>query len=599
MNKLISGRYRIIGNSIGMGGMSIVYKAMDEKDGRVVALKVLKEEFEKNEEYVKRFRREATAASKMSHENIVKIYAVGNDGPTQYLVMEYVEGHTLSQIIKQEGRLKSERAVRYALKILAAINHAHQNNIIHRDIKPQNILIDKNDNVKVADFGIARLVDSSSGTLTDSNTVMGSVHYISPEQANGDPVDEKSDLYSMGVVIYEMLTGEVPFEGETPVAIALKQVNELPRSMRLICKDIPRSLDEVVLKALEKDPMLRYFSAAEMAKDLKHALRAPKGGFVNNNVTLWGRIKNYVARNGLNAILVVLSCVTILVMVIYGFMKVSDILYGVDVPQTVGLTLEEAQALIQDSDMEAVVNEVYSNSFVDGTVISQSPEGGSRGKRGKSVTVTVSIGAQPVELPSTVGMNKTEALKLLSDCGFPTVTIKYEWVSNAESDIVLEQSPSGGNAKMGAQITLVVNSDLVKVPALTGKQTDIAIDTVEALGLTAHITYAYSSDDAPGTVLLQSPAPGTEVTKGTEIELFVTLSMQKTYYASCNLRCPLSVILKAVLTSPSGAQTVVYEAFAEAGEVVTLELESNEAGEYTLEFYGDDEFMHEETVEFK
>ena len=277
---VLSGRY-VVEEVVGTGGMAVVYRAWDRKKRRIVAVKVLRPEFQQDAEFLRRFNREAEAASKVSHENIVNMYDVGADGDTRYIVMEYVDGTTLKEMIRQMGHLSPDAVVRMGIRILAAVDHAHVNGIVHRDIKPQNILVDSQGNVKVADFGIARLKAQQTTRVADVNSsALGSVHYISPEQASGEVADEKSDLYSVGVVLYEMLTGKVPFDGDTAVSVALKHVSEEPRSMREIDPSISKALDEVVLRALRKDPAQRYQTAADMALDLRKALGKPSGGFV-------------------------------------------------------------------------------------------------------------------------------------------------------------------------------------------------------------------------------------------------------------------------------------------------------------------------------
>jgi len=255
IGRVISGRY-VIQAIVGTGGMAVVYRAFDKKKNRIVAIKVLRPEFESDEEFVRRFSREAEAASKVSHENIVNMLDVGTDGDLRYIVMEYVDGQTLKDMIRQQGFLNPDTAIRMTIRILAAVDHAHRNGIVHRDIKPQNILVDADGHVKVADFGIARL-KAAQTTRVDSDgqgiSALGSVHYFSPEQARGEVADEKSDLYSVGVVMYEMLTGQVPFDGETSVSVALKHVSEEPRSMREHQSSITKALDEVVMRALCKE----------------------------------------------------------------------------------------------------------------------------------------------------------------------------------------------------------------------------------------------------------------------------------------------------------------------------------------------------------
>lgn len=595
-NEVISGRYCIL-NVIGIGGMSIVYRAKDLKTGKIVALKVLKDEYQKNEEFVRRFRHEAMAAAQMSHPNIVKLFSVEDDGERQYLVMEYVEGRTLKEVIEQEGRLKSTRAVAYVIKILAALDHAHKNNIIHRDIKPQNILVDPDDNIKVADFGIARLVNSSTGTLSDSNSVLGSVHYVSPEQANGEPVDTKSDLYSVGIVLYEMLTGTVPFDGETPVAIALKQVQELPRSMRTLFRDIPRGLDEVVMKALEKSPQMRYESAAEMAKDLKRALKIPEGGFVNNSASD-SKIRRLTMRNGLNILLVVLSCITVIAIFVYGFIKVSDILYGVDVPYVTGIRQEDAVKIIEEDHMNPVITEQYSASYARGTVISQLPEGGTRSKRDETVKLTVSLGVQPVELPDTIGMNVNRAMSLLSEKGFTTYNVEYTWDPAYDEEAVLNQTPNEGTASVQEVITLTVNSPMVEVPNLCGLSAQEATERLEQVGLKVRVHTGYSPDDVSDIVIMQSLAAHSETIKGSVVEIGVTLKKQINYYATYNLRVPFTANVRIELVAPSGGVSVVYSADADADSVISLDLTDKEGGGHKLNVYFNDVLQFTQALEF-
>ena len=281
IGRVISGRY-VVQAVVGTGGMAVVYRAFDQKKNRIVAIKVLRPEYESDEEFVRRFSREAEAASKVSHENIVNMLDVGIDGDLRYIVMEYVDGQTLKDMIRQRGTIHPDTAIRMTIRILAAVDHAHRNGIVHRDIKPQNILVDNQGRVKVADFGIARLKASQTTRIEEGSggSALGSVHYFSPEQARGEIADEKSDLYSVGVVMYEMLTGQVPFDGETSMSVALKHLSEAPRSMRDHQEGISKALDEVVMRALCKDATKRYQTAAEMAADLRKAISHPQGGFV-------------------------------------------------------------------------------------------------------------------------------------------------------------------------------------------------------------------------------------------------------------------------------------------------------------------------------
>ena len=267
--KILANRYRLT-EQIGMGGMAIVYRAVDLRTGHNVAVKVLRPEYNEDSEFISRFQREAEAASKMTHHNIVNLLDVGMDGENRYLVMEYVQGKTLKTVIQERGKLSPALAGQITIRILSALEHAHRNGIVHRDIKPQNILVHADGHIKVADFGIARIANSS--TLTKGDNVMGSVHYFSPEQAKGEGANATSDLYSTGVVLYEMLTGKVPYDGDNPVAVAMQHLHATPVPIQNLAPDVPPALVRVCMKAMEKNPAMRYQTARDMAADIRAAL---------------------------------------------------------------------------------------------------------------------------------------------------------------------------------------------------------------------------------------------------------------------------------------------------------------------------------------
>jgi len=435
--RILSGRY-VLNEIIGTGGMAVVYRAWDRVELREVAVKVLRSEYNEDEEFIRRFNNEARAAAQMSHPNIVGMYDVGQDGDSRYIVMEYVKGRTLKEVIRQNGRLKPQRAVQMALRILAAVDHAHKCHIVHRDIKPQNILVDAEGTVKVADFGIARAMNSTTQTYTDSNNVMGSVHYFSPEQASGQMADEKSDLYSVGVVLYEMVTGQVPFDGETAVSVALKHVQEPPKSSRLIEPQISKGLDEVILKALDKEASRRYQTAADMAADLKRAIKSPKGGFVNTQPDSASRAerrkKRQQAVKRLRKYAIIAGAAILLgAMVYFGVMLYNSLFARVRVPNLVMLDLESAVADLKELGLTYTIDERHNDEVSMGIVTAQYPEADTAAMPGARVQLTVSLGKEKLMMPKLLELTRSEAVHLIEENDLVLGEVK----------LVISQSPPG------------------------------------------------------------------------------------------------------------------------------------------------------------
>ncbi len=611
IGRVLSGRYEIQA-VVGTGGMAVVYRAWDKTEKRTVAIKVLRPEYEQDAEFVRRFSREAEAAAKMSHENIVNLLDVGKDNDMRYIVMEYVPGKTLKDLIRERGRIAPDTAVRMVIRILAAVDHAHKNGIVHRDIKPQNILVDAKGKVKVADFGIARLKTAQTTRVDDKqNSALGSVHYFSPEQASGEVADEKSDLYSVGVVLYEMLTGQVPFDGDTAVSVALKHVSEEPRSMRELNPAISRALDEVVMRALAKDGARRYQTAAEFAGDLRKAVVHPRGGFVAYPVSREeqerqreekrrqdARRKRRLRRASFFAAIAV--GVAIVGTLVWYFAAVYNM---ESVPLTIGSEEAAATGVISQRGFVPVVEYAYSEEYPQGLVLEQSVNAGEKRRRGTEISITVSAGSQWVYLEDMTGWTLEQVYEELTGLGIAGehVSVTYA-VSDKPIGCVASQTPEAGYITREEDIVLILSAEPVEVPQLTGLTYEGAQAQAEAEGLTlGEPVSGYSADAPAGTVIAQSIPPGEVVAEGTELILTVSQPRQMLYYPPSNytLYVPLDdveVVLE--ITPPSGATFMGFSGMLDAG-TYSIELSSVEQGLHTVREYMDGALMVETQVMFE
>jgi len=480
--KVLGGRYEII-NKIGNGGMATVYRATDLVLKRYVAVKILRDEFTTDEEFIKRFETEAQSAARLTHPNIVSIYDVGVDNGVYYIVMELIQGKTLKEIIVEErGPLPWKWSVNVAIQIASALEMAHKNNIIHRDIKPHNIIITEDGIAKVTDFGIAKAVSNS--TITAFGTTIGSVHYFSPEHARGGYTDAKSDLYSLGVVMYEMVTGKVPFDADTPVSVALKHMQEDPVPPIEENKNLPEAVNKIILKALKKDPMLRYQTATEMLQDLRMALKNPSGDFVeevdydetartqkiSTNMYENQRKANGKKENKFIAFIkthqklsIFLGIIILFFLAFGGTTLVLNVTNPkeVQLPNVVGLSQEEAKQKVEEAKLKfEVSSEEYNTEVEKGHVISQNPTYTEKYnvKEGSEIKVVISKGTEKTKVPKVAGMKEDEAKKELEDAGL-TVTITNAEDSSKETGVVLKQSlDSGKIVDKGSAITITVNS---------------------------------------------------------------------------------------------------------------------------------------------
>jgi serine/threonine-protein kinase len=539
--KILADRYRLT-EQIGMGGMAIVYRAVDLRTGHNVAVKVLRPEFNEDSEFISRFQREAEAASKMTHHNIVNLLDVGMDGENRYLVMEYVQGKTLKEVIQERGKLSAPLACQISIRILSALEHAHRNGIIHRDIKPQNILVHADGHIKVADFGIARIANSS--TLTKGDNVMGSVHYFSPEQARGEGANATSDIYSTGIVLYEMLTGRVPYDGDNPVAVAMQHLHATPIPIQTLAPDVPPAVVHVCMKAMEKNPAMRYQSARDMASDLRAALeirddrqmypekelevRQPKPQFKDDSKNLSdtgrNRSRPAILRRRKRTVLVVLLGLAVAVGLFFGVQAIiTQVVTTVRVPELKGYQYEEAQELLEEMDLRSEPVYATSEEYPVNTVMYQSYQPDTVVHKKDTVFLTVSSGPAALDMPDLQKMSYQDALTLLKTMGLSDIT--RERVVNGEYpvDAVVSQQPAP-NEKISkeTEVMLTVSGGETIVPNVTGSTLKEAEELLKQKGLKLNPVLNYVDTRKAkehASVAVQSPDPDVHVMLDTPVTL--------------------------------------------------------------------------------
>jgi serine/threonine-protein kinase len=507
--QVLDGRYTLV-HRLGSGGMADVWRAQDSGLGREVALKVLHENFARDAEFVERFRREASAAAKLQHPNVVGVFDRGEVEDTYYIAMEYVDGSSLRELI--DRGLNIGEAVEVARQMLGAAEFAHERGIVHRDLKPLNVLIDRSGRIRVTDFGIAR---AGGSEITRTGSVMGTAQYLSPEQAQGREVTPASDIYSVGVMLFEMLTGRVPFDAESPVAIAMKQVSEAPPAPSSINPAVPPALDSVVLRALAKDPANRYHSAAEMIAALDAAEANPQvAGHTErydalppaddgNGSSKWWWIAGIVAFLALAAAL-------------WFFVFKSD---QVRVPGVTGETETTATLRLQGAGFEVEADRVP-NGQPEGTVIEQDPRGGEQAEKGSTVTLSVSLGPAPVKVPDVTGKSRSKAEKRLKRAGFE-VTVEEVFDETVPAGRVIETSPAAGFLLVpGQTVTLVVSrgTESVSIPSVVGLDRFEAKSTLEDAGFVVDQD-SQNSDAAEDEVVRQLPPAGETRSAGSTVRI--------------------------------------------------------------------------------
>lgn len=554
---VLAGRYELI-EKIGDGGMAIVYKAKDRLLKRFIAVKILKPEFVQDIKFVENFRKESHAAASLSHPNIVSIYDVGQEGNINYIVMELVSGKTLNELIKEEAPMDYRKAADITKQVASGLSAAHKKGIVHRDVKPHNILMTEDGIAKITDFGIAKAVTNTTIVDSGKDNVMGSVHYFSPEQAKGTNVDEKSDIYSLGIVLYEMLTGKVPFDGDNPVTIALMQINEPVTPPSVFNHNVPPGLERIVMKAVEKQPKNRFDSADEMIDALDkmevvnrvvgdsiydgaEELNEAYDNYDNYDTYSFGReeLNKEAGRNKKSkgkgsknkkkiAIIAAAVIVALAALVGIGFATGLFDKKDIEVPDFRGMTIEEAEDKAEDLGIEVKIGKYeFSTEYEQDQIMDQDPNHGEMVAKGDTVTVDISKGGERGVIPNLIGKSEEDAKKMIEDYGFKVGSIK-EKESHEEKGTVIEQDPSAGSeGKQGDTINITISDgsgkEMGEVPYVLGMSEDEARAAIEKAGFkVGDVSEGVSSAYDNGKVMWQEYNSGTSLEKGTVIDIKIS-----------------------------------------------------------------------------
>ena len=632
IGKVLGNRYEII-EKIGTGGMSVVYKAKCKLLNRFVAIKILRQEFIDNDEFIKRFKIEAQAAASLTHPNVVSIYDVGSQDDFYYIVMEYVDGVTLKEYIVYKKVLDWKESIKIAVQICSALEHAHKNGIVHRDIKPHNIIITTDGVVKVTDFGIARA--ATFFTVTFAGNAIGSVHYFSPEQARGGYTDNKSDIYSLGVVMYEMVTGTVPFEGDTPVAIAFKHIQQNAIPPKEFNDAIPIAINNIILKAMSKEVEKRYPTATNMLRDLNEALKRPNEDFVDvvqheddkgdsptlvipavnvpkniNETKNEGNMANTSGKTmknkkklklyGLVLASIIVIALASFFITKYAFNSSSDLVAVV--PSLVGKTEDEAMDILSKAHLDMETVRKSDETVPLGTVIEQSPGSGMSVKIPSKVSITVSSGKKEVQIPSVEKKDYREAQVAIEELGLVT-KISYEPSETIPIGFVTKLNPSSGTmAKQGTTVEIFVSngpsSNSFPMPNLIGMTEQKAKKVLQDNKLEYGQSTYVNNSATYGNVVGQSITSNTAVTEGTKVDLKLSTGKSSQTISIALPQDKATVAVEARLINSKGVETVIYSKKVLNSSQSPLTITVSGQGKAHLEVFFDGKLGSEQDITF-